>query len=75
MTPILRVRGGGGGTWVEYTHMDIKKRHGYGVELTLIEPKLIHKEGLAIELPVGVGFDLNRMKENSGPSEIASNIV
>ena len=69
--------GGGGDGWVEYTHTDIK-RHVYGVDLTLIEPKRTNKGDrvdLPTELPAGVGFDPNRLKENSEPSEIASNIV
>ena len=71
--PSLGDRGG----WVEYTHTDIK-RHAHGVDLTLIEPKLIQIGGrvdLPTELPAGVGCDPNRLKENSEPSEIASNIV
>ena len=55
-----------------------KRRHGYGINLTLIEPKLVQKEDRvdpATELFVRAGCDLNRLKENNGPSEIASNIV
>mgnify|MGYP000648156790 CR=1 FL=1 len=37
---LIRVIGG----WVEYTHRDIK-RHAYGADLTLIEPKLIQIRG------------------------------
>ena len=51
------------------------KRHGYGVDLILIELKLIQKEDVVTELAAGVGCDLNCLKENSGLSEIASNIV
>ena len=65
--------GGGGVGWVEYTHTDIK-RHAYGVDLTLIEPKLTQIGG-RVDLPTGVGCDPNRLKVNSEPSEIASNIV
>ena len=51
------------------------KRHGYEVDLSLIELKPIQKEDVVTELPAGVGCDLHRLKENSDPSEIASNIV
>ena len=58
--PNLGDRGGGGG-WVEYTHTDIKRHaYAYGVDLTLIEPKLIQIGGrvdLPTELPAGVGCD------------------
>ena len=63
--------------WLECTHIDIK-RNAYGVDLTLIEPKLIQIGGqvdLPTELPAGVGRDPNSPKENREPSEIASNIV
>ena len=56
------MREGGGGLG--------SKRHGYGVDLILIELKLIQKEEVVTELPAG-----HRLKENSDPSEIASNIV
>ena len=62
---------------VEYTHIDIK-RHAYGVDLTLIKPKLIQIGGrvdLPTEWPAGVGCDPNRLQENSESSEITSNIV
>ena len=70
--------GEGGGEEFIYKDIYKKRRHGYGINLTLIEPKLIQKEDRvhpATELSVGVGCDLNRLKENDGPSEIASNIV
>ena len=51
------------------------KIHGYGVDLILIELKLIQKEDVVTELPAGVGCDLHRLKEISDLSEIASNIV
>ena len=54
---LIWVMGGGGGA--ECTHTDIK-RHAYGVDLTLIEPKVIQIGGrvdLPTELPAGVGCD------------------